>query len=217
MDPLTDDMARALARLADVLPRCGPELWASLGGPVSDDDLEALRGAVAPFVLPAELVLLLRTHDGQPEHQGTRLPWWPSMDMGPLLPARVMAEGQLQLREHVEPWQWSRAWLSISREGWWQSVLDLSSPQGGVVVDASWPDLPRVVAPSLVHVLDGVSTLAEAGLLDEHEQDVALGPARDSLLAELWADAWAHSPYPPRTEIDPGTWPAAWGGPHALP
>lgn len=47
-------MTEALSRLEELLPSQAPKMWESLRPPVTDDDIESLRVAVAPCELASE-------------------------------------------------------------------------------------------------------------------------------------------------------------------
>ena len=151
------------------LPRLAPVLWESLRGPADDEVREALRAAVEPMPLPDELDVFLRAHDGQSIGAG----WWPTLDSGPLLSGQQIAEEVTWFRSNGEPWQWSVAWIPVTHEQWYQAVIDAVPERSGTVIDASWPDLPRAMAPSFTHAVDGVIDSGRAGLLPTADDDRA--------------------------------------------
>jgi hypothetical protein len=71
------------------------------------------------------------------------------------------------LCENTEEWQWSRSWLPLTHEGWNQCGIEVGSDQPGILIDASFPDPPRAIAPSLVALLHASCAVIEAGLYDE--------------------------------------------------
>jgi cell wall assembly regulator SMI1 len=204
-------MSTALDRIADVLPGLAPELWASLSDPPNDADIDALRLTLAPIPLPAELLLLLQRHDGQ-AHNG---PWWPVLDCGPLIPAASITDLIDTILEVAEPWQWIPSWIPFIRAGWGQAALDATSEASGVVLDVSWPDLPRIVSPNLAAMVSAAADLAEADLIPVDFESQERSADREAFLADLWKDSWASAPFEPEADIEPATWPERWGGPQA--
>lgn len=113
-------MTEVLLRLRMDLPRLAPALWDSLRGPADDDVREALRVAVEPMPLPDELDVFLRAHDGQSIGAG----WWPTLDSGPLLSGQQIAEEVTWFRSDGEPWRSSAAWVPVTHEQCYQTVID---------------------------------------------------------------------------------------------
>jgi hypothetical protein len=206
-------MTEALRRLGLDLPASAPALYDGLRGPAAADALEALRAAVAPMPLPEELEVFLRAHDGQ----ALDADWWPTLDCGPLLSCDDIVAFLGSMRATAEPWQWSVAWIPVAHEQWYQAAVDAVPERSGTVIDASWPDPPRSVAPTLAHAIDAVVDLGRAGLLiPTAEVDRVARLERDAFLDELWRDAWTGNLLAPRAEIDPAGWPDAWGGPQSV-
>lgn len=202
-------MAEALRRIDRDLPTLAPELWSSLRGPADDAAIDDLRSAVAPAPLPEELETLLRSHDGQPTHDV----WWPTLYRGPLLGARDLVKQVTFFRTCTEPWQWSAAWIPVTQEQWYQAALDSVPERSGTIIDASWPDTPRAVAPTLADAVDAAVDLARAGLLPTSDEDITRRRERTAFLADLWRAGWASSDFASGAEIDPADWPDEWGGP----
>ena len=199
-------MTEVLLRLRMDLPRLAPALWDSLRGPADDDVREALRVAVEPMPLPDELDVFLRAHDGQSIGAG----WWPTLDSGPLLSGQQIAEEVTWFRCNGEPWQWSAAWIPVTHEQWYQTVIDAVPGRSGTVIDASWPDLPRAMAPSFAHAVDAVIDLGRAGLLPTADDDRAKRLEREAFLDDLWQEPWSASSLRQRAEIHPASWPSSW-------
>jgi hypothetical protein len=156
--------------------------------------------------------VFLRAHDGQSSLAG----WWPTLDSGPLLSGQQIAEQAAWFRSHGEPSQWSIAWIPVTHEQWYQAVIDAAPERSGTVIDASWPDLPRAVAPSFAHAVDAVVGLGRAGLLSTADDDRARRLEREAFLDDLWQGPWSSSSLRQRTEIHPASWPRTWGGPHTM-
>jgi SMI1 / KNR4 family (SUKH-1) len=195
-----------LKRLSAVLPGHAPEVWASLRPPVGDDELESLRYAIAPYDLPADLVALLRWANGQSEERV----WWPGMECGPLLSARQAAEHYAWLRANVEDWQWSVAWVPIAHSGWNQAALEAAPEGPGVVIDASWPDPARVLAPTLAVLLDISADMVEAGIgSPDTSDDARVWRARRAELSDSRPEwqLWTHPRVVPTNVAE---WPASW-------
>jgi cell wall assembly regulator SMI1 len=211
MDDRGSRMAETLRRVELEIPSLAPALWENLRGPVDDEALTALRAAVWPMPLPAELEVLLRWHDGQPAHGE----WWPTLGCGPLLGADRIVDNVQFFRE-TEPWQWSHAWIPVAQEGWYQAAVDAVPERSGTVIDASWPDRPRAVAPSLADAIGAVVDIGRAGLLPTPDDDHAKREERKAFLDDLWQTEWTTNLLGRRTEIDPGTWPESWGGPQTV-
>ncbi len=150
--------------------------------------LAALRVAVSPMELPAELEVLLRSHNGQ----AAGGEWWPTLECGPLLGADRIVEQ------------------------WYQAAGDAVPERSGTIIDASWPYRPRAVAPSLADALDAAVDLARAGLLPTLSDDRARQEERAAFLDDLWQSGWAGNVLGRRSEIDPVTWPDSRGGPHLV-
>lgn len=205
-------MTEVLRRLRMDLPHLAPALWDGLRGPADEDAREALRAAVEPMPLPDELDVFLRAHDGQSSEAG----WWPTLDSGPLLSGQQIAEQVTWFRSHGEPWQWSVAWIPVTHEQWYQAVIDAVPERSGTVIDASWPDLPRAIAPSFAHAVDAVVDLGRAGLLPTADDDRTKRLEREAFLDDLWQKPWSSSSLRQRIEIHPANWPRTWGGPHTV-
>lgn len=212
MDDRGARMAESLRRVELELPALAPALWGSLRGPADDESLTAVRAAVRPMLLPAELEVLLRWHDGQPAHAE----WWPTLDCGPLLGSERIVEYVAWFRTQTEPWQWSQAWIPVAQEQRYQAAVDAMPERSGTVFDASWADLPRAVAPSLADAIGAAIDLGRAGLLPTPHDDRARMKERAAFLDDLWQTQWASSLLARRTEIDPASWPESWGGPHLV-
>lgn len=219
-DPETDS---ALARLTAILPREAPRLWVTLRPPVSESDLLVLRDALAPVAVPSSVVTLLRWADGQDEAGAVED--WPSLGCCPLLSALQIVEHYQRLLDGAEDWQWTPMWLPVTHSSWNQAALDLTTRRVGVVPDASWPNLPRVIAPSLPSALEATADIAESGLLRETSPTIGAPfiewNTQRRRVRSLRYDlvGWDHSPFPPDTDIDPELWPEDWlrQGPDGTP
>jgi hypothetical protein len=194
-----------LDRLTLVLRTHAPELWRMLRPAVAAADLDVLRRAVAPYELSHDLIALLTWRDGQ-EHGA---PWWPALECGPLLRAVDAAQHYNWLRSNTELRQWCPMWVPIAHDGWNQAGLEIGSEGPGVVIDASFPDPPRVIAPSLTALLEVTADLIDSGAsVPAADADARTWRARrDVMLAgrREWAD-WPHA----RTLNDVGDWPPYW-------
>jgi hypothetical protein len=153
-------LSDALERL-DVLSRDHePELATSLNPPATDAELDVLRAAVQPHGLTEDLEALYRWHNGQDANAH-----WPVLEAGPLLDAATAAENTERRREICEfPFQWSTAWVSITHLSWQQMAVQVTEPLQGLVIDASFPDPPKVQADSLAAVVEAVCKMIEAGV-----------------------------------------------------
>jgi len=160
----------ALDRLSAWLER--PEaqaVRASLRGPATDTDLEALRRVIAPHELPEELVAVLRWHNGQQGHEE---------DTPDLLP---IAQGTLKgtpdipdsyefLTRKCEPYQWCPLWVPIQQHRWSQSGVASVQSGPSVVIEADFGDPDQsIVSSSLAALLHAVADLAEDGMLKSAE------------------------------------------------
>jgi hypothetical protein len=220
LEPDADaETVAAVARLSEILPRYAPWLHATLRPSVDEADLAGLRHAVAPSVVPAALVTLLRWADGQRDEQSSGwIDWWPALDCGPLLSATAIIEHYEGILRTSEDWQWSPSWLPITHESWNQAAIELVSTRSAVILDASWPDLPRVTAPSLSAVLQATGDLAEAGLFQEapptsgSDLDDWERRKQHILSARYLKVGWKHSPFEPDQYIEPDHWPPDWRG-----
>ncbi|MBD8729473.1 hypothetical protein [Frigoribacterium sp. CFBP 13707] len=201
MDDRGQHMTEVLRRLRMDLPHLAPALWDSVRGPADDDVREALRAAVEPMPLPDELDVFLRAHDGQSSGAG----WWPTLDSGPPLSGQQIAEQVTWSRSDGEHSQWSVAWIPVTHEQWYQAVLDAVPERSGTVIDASWPDLPRAMAPSFAHAVDAVIDLGRAGLLPTADDDRAKRLEREAFLDDLWQEPWSASSLRQRAEIHPAS------------
>jgi hypothetical protein len=161
MKPVT--MPAVIAQLEQVLPAHEPELWANLQPPTTDEELTLLRDAVAPFDVVDEWIDLLRWHNGGRWSRRS----WPLLDSGNLLGVRETIEHYKLLCGVTEEWQWHRSWLPITHDSWSQCGIELTGEHRGLIVDGSFPDPPRAVAPSLVAMLHATCAVIEAGLQDE--------------------------------------------------
>jgi hypothetical protein len=156
----TSNIGRVLGRLGEVLAKHAPDVWKTLRPGVSEGDLEVLRAAVHPHRLSADVTALFRWANGQ-EPGG---PWWPGMECGPLLSTADAAEHYVWMTaQAVEPWQWSPLWVPIAHEGWNQAGVEIAPDSPGAVIDGSFPEPPRVIAPTLVTLFDVAADMIEAG------------------------------------------------------
>jgi hypothetical protein len=171
---------------------------------VSDSELEALVRVIDPYEIPTDMTALLRWADGQTDGGN----WWPSMECGPLLSARRAAEHYAWLRENVEDWQWSAAWLPIAHDGWNQAALEIAPEGTGVVIDASWPDPARLLA-TLAVMLDVTAEMVEAGMTPEAFADARDWRARRDELSDARPE-WELCPYPRVVSTSIDEWPADW-------
>ena len=191
-----------LDRLSVVLRDRRPDLWATLRPGADEDDLESLEQAVAPFDLPSEVCAFWRWADGQE----AGAPWWPSFDSGPLLPAYDAANQYTWLRERSADPRWCPLWLPLAHDGRSHVGVEIAADGAGVVVDASLPGPPRVIAPTLAALLDATADLLEAPDAARGE-DRRWRARRDALL-----DArveWARWPFA-RTLTTVQQWPPYW-------
>jgi cell wall assembly regulator SMI1 len=147
-----------LERLKRLLPVHEPDVWASLRDPVSERALYELAAVVAPHPLPGEFVELLRWHDGQADV------WWPLMACGPLLGAAQAAHTYtLQRDDEV----WHPSWLPIAAEGWYIVGIEMTGEYEGLLIEASSPEMPHPLAPSLTAMLHATCDVLEAGIRAE--------------------------------------------------
>jgi hypothetical protein len=87
-----------------------------------------------------------------------------------LLGTREAVEHYRWLRGNTEEWQWRRSWLPIAHEGWNQCGIEAVGDEGGLVVDAGFPDPPTRLAPSLPALLHAVCATIEAGMSTRPDQ-----------------------------------------------
>jgi hypothetical protein len=118
---------------------------------------------MAPLEVDEEWIELLRWHNGGRWCQR----WWPILDSGHLLDVGETIEHYKWLCASTEEWQWHRTWLPITHDSWQQCGIELDGGHRGLVIDGSFPDPPRGVAPSLVALLHATCAVIEAGLQDE--------------------------------------------------
>jgi cell wall assembly regulator SMI1 len=157
------EFPQATQRLDGLLLENEQQFAESLNAGATDRDIEALRVAIQPYELPAEVEMLYRWHNGQKESQPPV--WWPLLEAGPLLNTEQASTEREQLsRICKEPFQWSEAWLPITHEGWAQVAVKLDEPLQGLVIDAGFPDEPSVKAQSLAAVVQAIARLIEAGV-----------------------------------------------------
>ena len=194
-----------LARLTAILRKNAVPVWESMRPAVADADLEALARVIHPYEIPPDLEALLRWADGQAD--GAH--WWPSMECGPLLSARRAAEHYSWLRENVEDWQWSAAWLPIAHEGWCQAAIELAPDGPGVIIDASWPDPAWLLAPTLAAMLEITAEMVEAGITVEAFVDARDWRATRNQLSDARPE-WEICPYPRVVSTNTADWPAHW-------
>lgn len=215
-----------LDRLGDAVQRHAPDVWETLRPGAGETELAVLRKAVRPHKLTGDVTALFRWADGQ-ERGG---PWWPGMECGPLLSTAAAAEQYAFMTERLaEPWQWSALWVPIAHEGWHTAGVEIAPDGPGVVIDGSFPEPPRVIAPTLATLLDVTADMVEAGigssatyanaiawrqtraeLMDARPEWRAIGKSR---LAGSLADAVRQTASWPRERTlgtDVGNWPPDW-------
>jgi hypothetical protein len=170
-----EQFPEVIARLDELLLDRESGFAASLNAPATGAEIDALRAAIQPYELIAEIEMLYRWHNGQRESRH----WWPLFDAGPLLAADEAARRRQQLSDICEePFQWSEAWLPITQEGWGQVAVKLDEPLQGLVINASFPDEPSVVAESLAAVFQAICRLIETEIpLDSNPAEPPGGPS----------------------------------------
>lgn len=171
-------MPQVLSKLAKLLPSHEPELWESLQPPATGQELELLRESVAPFQVPRDWIELLRWHNGGPWGG----PWWPILECGHLLGTTEATEHYRWLCENTEEWQWHRSWLPIAHEGWNQCGIEGAGDERAHVVDGSFPDAARRIAPSLPALLHATCATIEASI-----------PSRPTEFSGATYDSWRAS------------------------
>jgi hypothetical protein len=212
----------AIERLSSVLPRCRA-LEASLQGPVSDEDLDALRRAIAPLEIPDELVALLRWADGQPDRwndrltpaqAASRIPWWPSLNDGVLLSAQRIVRLYRQNRQFDAEGMPSPArLLPFCGEQLSQASIEIAEGRVGVVVSTPYDDGMHLAAPSLASVLEAAADLVEAGhpIGDDDWPGREWHAERLTILAARYErDGWGNWPYGQELGAYPSSWPEPW-------
>jgi hypothetical protein len=126
-----------------------------------------------------------------------------------------------------EDWQWSSAWLPLTRASWAASAIELVDHRDAFVLDVSFPDLPRMASPSLPALLTVAADLAEVDLIEYERKPFPGWTAEEARLREkafesskrsFITDAfvrhgWEGAPFPPGEEIRPDLWIDEWGGP----
>lgn len=211
MSNIDERTAEACARLAATLPQRAPSLWQTLRSPVSDQDLEALKYAINPYILPAAVETWLKFADGQ--HSAN---WWPSMYTGPLLTAKEMAEFYTAGLEFHPP-----GLLPICYESHYQVSIELVESRTPVLIDTTVEFVEwMVVAPSFDAMLDAVTSLAEDGLLEAPyppaRSDIHSYQSQMDFLAQRISHFysnydWSTSPFPQRQWFGRDQYPAEWG------
>lgn len=200
-----EGLQKELCRLRVVLERHAPEFLATLRPPVDEVDLESLRESVAPYSLPGEIDTWFRWADGQVV--GAR--WWPSLECGPLLSASAAGDYYQWLKANVPTWQWNPLWLPIAHEGWNQAGAELAGDALGVIIDASFPEPPRVIAPTLTAMVRVSADMVEAG--SGWPPDGDLRQWRQGRLMRVNEQPeWSGWPYDRELGSDQAKWPAAW-------
>ena len=162
----TMTMAEVIAWLDELLPSGAPELWASLQPGATDHDLELLREAVEPLPIPSVWTELLRWRNGG----SWGGPWWPVIDSGHLLGVSEAIDHYRWLCDNVDDWAWHRSWIPITHDSWNQCGVEAGTEETGLVLDGSFPDPPRRVAPSLVALLHAVCATIEAGVPSQPDE-----------------------------------------------
>jgi hypothetical protein len=195
----------ALDRLTTVLPAQAPAVWESLRPSAGQAALDVVRQAIAPYELPSEICALWQWADGQ--ERGA--PWWPAIECGPLLCSADAADHYKWLGHNAEPAQWCSFWLPIAHDGWNQAAVEIAPDGPGVVIDASFPDAPRVIAPTLAVMLDVTAEMVEAvdGAPPEDSDAREWRARRDAILDNR--PEWIHWPYH-RAITSDSAWPEHW-------
>jgi hypothetical protein len=82
-----------------------------------------------------------------------------------------VAEDYKWLCENLDSRQWHWTWIPITHDSWNQCGVEAGSEETGLVMDGSFPDPARRVAPWLTAVLHATCEILEAGIPfrpDEH-------------------------------------------------
>lgn len=154
----THNIAAALQRLDAALPLGAPWLVPTLRPPVIEQDLQALREAVAPWPLPADLCTYLSWHDGQLDAEPYE--WWPTLEAGELLPVQRMIRTYESFCAEGFMGPWPRGWLPLTAEGWYATAIELVQDRPAVLIDVS-VDHWQPVAPSLAALFHATADLAD--------------------------------------------------------
>jgi len=192
----THDITCALQRLDAALPTGGPWLEATLRPPVVEGDLQALRDAIAPWPLPAELCAYLRWHDGQSDEHAVE--WWPTLNAGVLTPTQFMITNYQRACSDDFMGPWPRGWLPLTQEGWNVTALELVQDRPPVLISIS-VDHRQLITPSLAAMLHTVADLAaERALISMAEGPApkeATGADQEVLhraTSQRYEGAWQH-------------------------
>jgi cell wall assembly regulator SMI1 len=199
MNLAMETMRILLKRLDELLPVHEPEVWASLRDPVSERDLADLSAAITPHQLPNDVVELLRWHDRQ---AGA---WWPLMACGPLLGATEAAEQYKYNFMREIPEDWHRSWLPIAAEGWYRVGVEMAGEHKGLLIEASSPERPSPLAPSIAAMLHATCDVLEAGIRAQSvdvEGDEQLWQERNDITARRYT---AYGGLPPDDVLDPAS------------
>lgn len=211
---------QAISDLEKVLRLRLPTLLDSLNAPVSDEDLKALKRAIAPYDLPSDYEVWLRFADGQKHGAG----WWPVID-GPLLCASQVI-GFYQSGLEFQP----PGLLPISYASHYQVSIELAASPPAALIDTTVSSVEwQVIAPSLAAMLRAVTQLVESGHIDDWpsyfhfdgqsaEWDVAVKRLEDRRRPITFAQSeflrgadWSGSPFPQDEWFDSRDGPSYWG------
>jgi len=183
----THDIASALQRLDAALTTGAPILKSTLRPPATEQDLQALRDAIAPWPLPTDLLAYLRWHDGQSD--AFPIEWWPTLDAGVLTPVQYMIKNYETFCSKGFMGPWPRGWLPLTQEGWNATALELVPERPAVLISIG-VDHRRVIAPSLAAMFHVTADLAENRALIAMSESRVL-TAEDPWPGEAWEASYA--------------------------
>ena len=202
-----EELARAaIDRLASVIPSHNAAFWETLNPPASSDDLQALREAVHPFLIPRSLEIWLGFANGQTWES---VIWWPTMECGAMLSAESMVKSR---GFYTTQLKYPTGWLTISSGGHTQSSIELVTERTPVIINSSVDDFARVAAPSLGAMLTVTAELADAGYLDSPFPDGLDLVKRLEFTRERFdALGWGDYPFAPDEAITNDRYLPEWG------
>ncbi|NYD24965.1 SMI1/KNR4 family protein [Kineococcus aurantiacus] len=182
----THDITSALQRLDAALTTGAPVLKSTLRPPATEQDLQALHEATAPWPLPPDLVAYLRWHDGQSD--ASSIAWWPTLNAGVLTPAQYMTRNYQDFCSDGFMGPWPRGWLPLTQGGHYSIALELTAERPAILIDVG-VDGRRLIAPSLAAMFHATADLAEKHALTA----TSGGPAATPDDPGLWEDSTASS------------------------
>ena len=93
------------------------------------------------------------------------------LQCGPLIGSQTIIEHYTSLAGSASHGSGTHPWVPIVHEGWYQAGIEMDTPERGLIIEGSFPEMPFPVGPSLTAVMHATCDIFEASFTE---------PPRDS-------------------------------------